>query len=126
MTVITTNTDITAIDLGCGHRVYLADSFIERRERDHKTFYCSVCGARRHWAQKSDMELLRSRLVRTQDMLDTARADRDLKEHQRRGEKAAKTRIKNRIANGVCPCCRRSFQNLHRHMLNKHPDYASA
>ena len=126
MTVITTNTDITALDLNCGHRIYLADSLMKLRERDHKTFYCTVCGTTLHWPNKSDMELLRSQLSRTEDMLDTARADRDLKEHQRRGEKAAKTRIKNRIANGVCPCCRRSFQNLHRHMLNKHPDYASA
>ena len=126
MTVITTKTNITAVDLDCGHRAHLADRFIKDRRRDHKTFYCTVCGCALHWPDKSDMELLRSRLVRTKDMLDTARADRDLKEHQRRGEKAAKTRIKNRIANGVCPCCRRSFQNLHRHMLNKHPDYASA
>ena len=126
MTVITTNTNVTALDLNCGHRIYLADSFVKLRQRDHKSFYCTVCGDTLHWPDKSDLELLRSRLVRTQDMLDTARADRDLKEHQRRGEKAAKTRIKNRISNGVCPCCRRSFQNLHRHMLNKHPDYASA
>jgi len=124
--LVTTNTDVTAIDLGCGHRVYLSDDFIETRKRDHKTFYCSTCGGQRHYPGKSDIEKLRGRLASTQDMLNTVREDRDRKEHQRRGEKAAKTRIKNRIANGVCPCCQRSFKNLHSHMQNKHPDYAEA
>jgi hypothetical protein len=35
------------------------------------------------------------------------------------------TRVKKRIAAGVCPCCKRSFRNVERHMRNKHPDYAS-
>ena len=126
MTVITTNTDITAIDLGCGHRVYLADDFIEQRKRDHKSFYCNVCGEYRHWPQESDLEKLRGRLATTQDMLDTARQQRDHAERRRRGEKAAKTRIKNRIANGVCPCCQRSFKDLHRHMQNKHPNFVAS
>lgn len=29
-----------------------------------------------------------------------------------------------RIAAGVCPCCRRSFTDLARHMSSQHPDYA--
>lgn len=33
------------------------------------------------------------------------------------------TKVKNRVAAGVCPCCNRSFENLHRHMKNKHPDF---
>jgi len=44
-------------------------------------------------------------------------------ERSLRGHKAAKTRIKNRIAAGVCPCCNRSFQNVARHMAGQHPDY---
>ena len=28
-----------------------------------------------------------------------------------------------RIKNGVCPCCRRNFTNLRRHMKSKHPDW---
>lgn len=27
-----------------------------------------------------------------------------------------------RVKNGVCPCCNRTFQNLMRHMKNKHPE----
>lgn len=38
--------------------------------------------------------------------------------------KGVLTRTKNRIHNGVCPCCNRSFENLERHMKNQHPNYA--
>jgi hypothetical protein len=37
--------------------------------------------------------------------------------------KGVVTRTKNRVAHGVCPCCRCSFQNLKRHMKTKHPSY---
>ena len=33
------------------------------------------------------------------------------------------TKIKNRIANGVCPCCHRQFVNLQRHMTGQHPEF---
>jgi hypothetical protein len=42
-----------------------------------------------------------------------------------RAQKAAKTRIKNRVSKGVCPCCNRSFANLRRHMTTQHPDYTN-
>lgn len=38
-------------------------------------------------------------------------------------EKAAKTRIKNRIKHGVCPCCNRTFKQLAEHMKTQHPEY---
>lgn len=56
------------------------------------------------------------RLVETQRELDlTART-----------LKASKTRLKKtkeRIAAGVCPCCRRNFENLGRHIRGQHPQY---
>lgn len=44
-------------------------------------------------------------------------------ENRRRAEKAAKTRLKNRIAKGVCPCCNRHFANVHRHIQSQHPEF---
>ena len=29
-----------------------------------------------------------------------------------------------RVEHGVCPCCKRSFSALARHMATKHPEYA--
>ncbi len=34
------------------------------------------------------------------------------------------TKVKKRAANGVCPCCNRTFSDLARHMKAKHPDFA--
>ena len=36
--------------------------------------------------------------------------------------KGQKTKLLNRVKNGVCPCCNRSFKNLHSHIQNKHPE----
>lgn len=41
--------------------------------------------------------------------------------YKTRAEKAAKTRVLNRVHAGVCTCCNRTFQNLRRHMETKHP-----
>lgn len=49
----------------------------------------------------------------------------DQKDHVIRAQKAAKTRMKNRIHNGVCPCCNRTFQNLARHMEGQHPEFVN-
>lgn len=40
--------------------------------------------------------------------------------------KGVATRLKNRAAHGVCPCCNRTFQQLARHMSAKHPDFKTA
>lgn len=60
--------------------------------------------------------------------LQTVRMDLERQvEHERhatRAQKAAKTRIKNRVHKGVCPCCNRTFENLRRHMSTQHPDFA--
>lgn len=99
-----------------------------------QTFYCPM-GHPQSYVGKSDEQKLREaeknlkntrkRLEWAEHNANQARKDADRAEHRRRGEMAAKTRIKNRIANGVCPCCNRTFQNLARHMTNKHPNYAT-
>lgn len=57
---------------------------------------------------------------------DQTRAELQTTERRRRAEKGAKTRLQKRVANGVCPCCKRTFQNLQRHMDAKHPEYGSS
>lgn len=40
--------------------------------------------------------------------------------------RVALIRDRHRFANGVCPCCNRSFEALRRHMATQHPDYDPA
>lgn len=51
------------------------------------------------------------------------RAAREHTERQLRTRKGINTRLRNRIRCGVCPCCRRNFENLQRHMKTKHPHF---
>jgi len=41
-------------------------------------------------------------------------------------ERSARVRLKKRIACGVCPCCKRTFTNLARHISGQHPEYGKA
>lgn len=75
---------------------------------------------------KLEEQLAREKRLRgwSEASLVSARDQLAATERSLRGHKAAKTRIKNRIAAGVCPCCGRSFQNLRRHMDGQHPDFS--
>lgn len=74
---------------------------------------------------------LKERLTRAEQARDSARAYarsvQDQNDAERRSHAATKgqlTRVRKRIAAGVCPCCNRTFQNVARHMAGQHPDYA--
>lgn len=92
------------------------------------------CAERIGYHGKSEEEQENARLKRSlgwarEDAArQTARADQA--EASARGQKAAKTRIKNdrerivkRIKHGVCPCCGRTFKQVAAHMERMHPDY---
>lgn len=72
---------------------------------------------------KRELERKDAELRRVSDL-----AQRREKENQQlyktKRQLAGKLRaVKKRVANGVCPCCNRSFVQLTRHMRTKHPDY---
>jgi len=54
-----------------------------------------------------------------------ARLTKEAKHERQRaiGYKGQATKLKNRAAAGVCPCCNRTFKQLASHMKNKHPDF---
>ncbi len=44
-------------------------------------------------------------------------------ERRRAAQQGANTKLKKRVANGVCPCCNRTFKDLARHMAGQHPEF---
>ena len=93
-----------------------------------KTFYCPQGHAQSY--SESKVQKLEKQLKNARQRTEWAERDalevREKNEHLRhtvRAEKGAKTKLKKRIANGVCPCCKRSFQNLARHMKLQHKGY---
>lgn len=52
--------------------------------------------------------------------------EREAADRRTAAAKGRVTRLKNRAAAGVCPCCNRTFQQLARHMAAKHPTFTTA
>lgn len=105
--------------------------------RDKQTFYCPNGHGQAYVTSEADR--LRTALQKaeqaTQAAKDEAARERRWREHQRdtllhterrlAAQKGVTTRMRNRVANGVCPCCNRTFANLHRHMQTKHAGFVA-
>ena len=99
-----------------------------QRQRDNGLPQQSVyCPAGHSWSYsgKSKVELLERDLAAERARKDQLRQEVKVLGDRLNAEKAAKSRLKNRVAAGVCPCCNRTFQNLARHMKGQHPDFAA-
>ncbi len=108
----------------CGVAFGMTVTLHGARKRDGGSFYCPN-GHGQHYTESTE-----AKLKQTEKDLKTARSNaqyyREEAEAKARSLSAIRgqiTKIKNRISKGVCPCCSRSFENLHRHMENKHPGY---
>ena len=94
--------------IACGMAFGMPSAVEKGRRRDHKSFYCPN-GHGQHYAAENEEEKLRRQLTDAMARETSLRDESD--------------RIKRRIANGVCPCCNRTFKHLGRHMKNKHPTF---
>jgi len=90
--------------------------------KDPRSIYCPL-GHQHVPGGETESERLRRTLVQERARHDQTRAELRETELQRRAEKGAKTRLAKRIAAGVCPCCKRHFANVQRHMATKHPSF---
>lgn len=113
----------------CGVPFGLEQEYKNNMVRKRETFHCPN-GHRQWFPGKTDKQKIKDLEIEVQrqrqqkdQMQARHRDERQHLEYQVRGQKAAKTRIKNRVAAGVCPCCNRTFQNLARHMQGQHPEY---
>lgn len=93
-----------------------------------ESFHCPA-GHTQHYTE-SDVQKLQKQLAQAQRERDWARsnasAERSARERTERrlsARKGVNTRLRNRIKNGVCPCCSRTFLNLQDHMKTKHPEF---
>ncbi len=106
----------------CGITFAVPHDWLAGRQRTSSDFYCPNGHNLRY--KKSTVDILRDELQaeverRRQAELQLTSANDQLLASQRE-----LSRHKKRVANGVCPCCNRSFVQLQRHMKTKHPEYA--
>lgn len=127
---VITEVRIVAIECGvCGIQFGIGQKFHEHLVASHDWFFCPR-GCRIHYYDKTEAEKLKEQLDNARQRARNAEAreqswrdQAETAEARRRAEKGAKTKLQKRIAAGVCPCCRRSFVDLQRHIAGQHPNY---
>lgn len=107
----------------CGVMFGVPERLRAARREDHGSFYCPN-GHGNHYPAKNEAEQLRERLQQAEAQATHWRDQAEAAERSARSQRGENTKLRRRVANGVCPCCKRSFANLHRHMAGQHPDYA--
>jgi len=124
---------ITLEDMGacysCGTRFAAEARFKQNRLRDHGTFYCpnghaqSYCGETE--AERLKKELDAEKLARERAESLARQRGVEVGNLQRTKKQVlGKLRaVKQRVAHGICPCCKRTFVQLQRHIATKHPSW---
>lgn len=113
--------DLVSVQCGkCGVTFGLPANFHRQCCEVGQHFYCPnghcrVYGETEVKRLERELALEKSRHDQTKARLNTA-------EKAVATEKRKAARVQARVQNGVCPHCRRSFQNLRRHMQTKHKD----
>ena len=106
----------------CGAVYGLSKDYEAARRSDHKS-WCCPNGHSQYFPQESREEKLKRQLDQTARQLSRTQSRLKQTEYQRRAAKGQLTKTKRRVANGICPCCNRTFANLARHMAGQHPEY---
>lgn len=106
----------------CGLYFMVPFALEKRWRRDHSHFYCPN-GHGLVFRADSDVERLRKendRLRKEKEWAEqaTKRADEAATAASKR-----LSRLKWRARHGVCPCCKRTFRQLARHMASRHPGF---
>lgn len=116
----------------CGVMFAIPQALEEECDRNHSRYWWCPNGHSRHYVGETDAAKQARLRKLAEDRESVQRAYRDQAEASARGQKAAATRARNerdkdrrRVANGVCPCCGRTFKQVERHMKSQHPDYVA-
>lgn len=117
------------IEQCCNCHVYFAmpKEMVERKKEQGGSFYCPN-GHGQHYTRteneklKGQIESLNRQISSKQTIIDEKNRQIDQLGYSIRAQKAAKTKILNRVKNGVCPCCNRFFKSLNLHFKSKHPE----
>ncbi len=102
----------------CGVRFGMPKQMVAQRRRDRESFYCPNGHGQSYRVSEADR--LKRELESAQS--DTAfwRSQYAAEQNSLRTTKGHLTRLKNRVAAGVCTECHRTFANVARHYANKH------
>jgi hypothetical protein len=107
---------------GCSLPVGMPKKFYEAKKKSRSTWYCPA-GHCRIFVGETNEERLKRELEYEKQHRQRAEQDKERARHAAAIARGKLNAAKERVGNGVCPCCKRSFENLRRHMATKHPSY---
>lgn len=111
----------------CGVPFGITAELYKRVVTDAKgSVYCPACGSQTIWKESEDSKRIRQLQQKLEwEAAEVARQKtrREVAEASLQATKGVVTRMKRRQATGTCPCCKRSFCQLERHMQTKHPEF---
>jgi hypothetical protein len=114
----------------CGVEVVVPSNLLSALRSNKREFFC-VNGHPQSFREREvdrlqrQLEIEQAARRRAEELRQAALAEA---ETARRGAAVASGRLralKQRVKNGVCPCCHRSFVQLQRHIATKHPEFAA-
>lgn len=121
LTYTKTVTMITEVCCNCGVLFGIPSDFRDDVRRTKQTFYCPNGHGQSY--TKSTYEIEIEKLKRDKEQLEGSLSNVVAGKIQLEKQLKKSNRELKRVKNGVCPCCNRSFQNLHNHIKNQHPEY---
>ena len=109
----------------CSMLFAVPEEFNRHRRQDHALFYCPAGHAQHYPAGNSDNDRLRKDLERERQVRESAEARAGNAEQHLAQVTRAHRKMRDRVMNGVCPCCNRSFGNLREHMRTEHAEFGN-
>lgn len=128
---MTVEVELAQISCGCCGGTYaINERFRKKCHEDGTGWTCPYCKTSWGYFNNNENAQLKKQLAEKEAAIARERAAHDQTktelretEQRRRAEKGAKTRLKRRAAHGVCPCCKRQFSELKKHIAQMHPDF---
>lgn len=121
----------------CGGLYAIAKEYLEealRLGQFKKCWTCPYCKTERGYGQAASAKEIEQLKAQLESVQASATFHKERSEfHQREADHFRKSRdgvkgnfqkLKRRITNGVCPCCKRHFSALQEHIKSKHPEYS--
>lgn len=119
---------VTECCIECGLSFAMTIDFKLLKKGNGGTFYCPSGHSMFYKPGKSqaqiEADLLKKELAASIAAHDQTKADRDNERYLRMKAENKLYSHKRLIRTGTCPCCRRNFSNLQRHMSKQHPEYS--
>lgn len=119
---VTYYTTLVAIDCGVCGIPFGVPGNLDRKWREEGTLFYCPNGHHIGYSTTENAKLrkqVEAGAARQRHLEDQLQATAQEAERVR----VALLRDRHRFANGVCPCCNRSFPDVARHVATKHPDY---